>query len=332
MASYFLTWTEGVTAAAKGMGQNFSVTQPWPVTVDPLPTLLTASHAPLHVHPPLPPSPLCPGSCFQHIPRRLCWATPRWAHSSPKPQGGFLLQCSPKVSVVMPRTLQQWSEVLWVPDTFSSAHGVLSTQIQAREGGCRAVGDPQLHSSSVQPRRHSWMLSCRSPRSCCTWPFSVGFSFYVSVWFRIALWIWYLASACAWFLLAICLTWAVSVQVLLNTLMLQNSKKRVLLSKLPFQAPHTLGAQALGGVWYLWFPLLPVALGRFGCLYNAAPDKALTMAAAPVLGWAAHLVCSHSCNHWGHLCLHAFQGASPGVPAPEVLSCWEEAALEVWLW
>lgn len=318
--------SEGVTAAAKRVGQNFSVTHPRPATVDPLPILLTASHAPLHGSPSLP---LVPRVMFSSTSPEVCaeplhdelihHPSPKEAFCSSAPQR-CLWWCQGPLSNVLrlggSLTPSALPKMCWAP------------WAQAREGGCRAVGDPQLHSSSVQLPPHSWMLSCTSPCSCCTWPFSVGFSFYFSVWFRIALWIWYLASACAWFLLAICLTWAALVQVLLNTLMLQNSKKRVLLSKLHFQAPHTLGAQALVGVWCLWFPLLPVALGGFGWLYNAAPDKAPT----PVLGWAAHLVCSHSCKHWGHLCLHTFQGSSPGVPAPEVLSFWEEAALEVWLW
>lgn len=43
------------------------------------------------------------------------------------------------------------------------------------------MGAPQLHSSSVQLRHYSWMLSCTSSSSCCTWPFSVGFSFFCVV-------------------------------------------------------------------------------------------------------------------------------------------------------
>lgn len=66
------------------------------------------------------------------------------------------------------------------------------------------------------------------------------------------------------------------------------------------------------------FSLLLGALGRFGWLYNAAPDEAPTHGqATPVLGWAVHRVCRHSCSPEDTLCLPTFQGSSPDVPAPE---------------
>lgn len=104
--------------------------------------------------------------------------------------------------------------------------------------------------------------------------FLLAFPSNFSLWFRIALWICYLAFACAWFLLAICLTWAVLVQVLLNTLMLQNRKKKKNFYFQSCSSRHLipLGHRHLGEfdaeVPWVKKEVFPFGLGRFGWLYN----------------------------------------------------------------
>lgn len=239
----------GVTAAVKGMGQSFRVTHPRPgAHPSSLPHVLLCMD--------VPPFPLCPGVCFWGRPQR------------------FVLNHSTMSLLIIQTPRRLCAQVL--PKCVSGDTRDPSAMSRVSVGPWHHQLCPRCaeHPEPHKGRRVQGCGCSPAPLQLSSAPPSL-----LNAVLQIPTFLLHLGFFCWLFLLFFCVVQNSSLDLILGFCLCmifacnlpylsnvspsafqhtdvtkQQKKKRILLLKLPFQALHTLEAQALGWVW-CWSPL-----------------------------------------------------------------------------